>query len=108
MPPSTGLSGTQFSTLNSAGINDPEGTEKYSTTEDTYGATFYSCHTALDTCCCEVYKSGNKVIPLKHFTIVLVVPLSTLRGVDGSLHLTVPFMNRLNQTEPATFSVMSC
>jgi hypothetical protein len=27
--PSTGLSGTQFATLNSAGINDPEGPEKY-------------------------------------------------------------------------------
>jgi hypothetical protein len=27
------LSGTQFSTLNSAGINDPEGTEKYNNTE---------------------------------------------------------------------------
>jgi hypothetical protein len=27
-PPSTGLSGTQFSNLNSAGINDPEGLEK--------------------------------------------------------------------------------
>jgi hypothetical protein len=26
--------------------------------------------------------------------------------VDGSLHLTVPFMNRLNQTEPATFSIL--
>jgi hypothetical protein len=28
------------------------------------------------------------------------------RGVDGSLHLTVPTMNRLNQTEPATFSIL--
>jgi hypothetical protein len=27
------LSGTQFSTLNSAGINDPEGPEKYNNTE---------------------------------------------------------------------------
>jgi hypothetical protein len=26
-PPSTGFSGIQFSTLNSAGINDPEGPE---------------------------------------------------------------------------------
>jgi hypothetical protein len=25
-----------------------------------YGATIYSCHTALDTCCCEVQSSGNK------------------------------------------------
>jgi hypothetical protein len=31
-----------------------------------------------------------------------------LGGVDGSLHLTVPSMNRLNQTEPATFSVWPC
>jgi hypothetical protein len=53
-PPITGFSGTQFSTLNSAGINDPEGPVKYINTEVKYGATFYSCHTALDTCCCEV------------------------------------------------------
>jgi hypothetical protein len=30
-----------------------------------------------------------------------------LGGVDGSLYLTVPSMNRLNQTEPATFSILS-
>jgi hypothetical protein len=29
-------------------------------------------------------------------------------GVDGSLHLTVPSMNRLNQTEPETFSILPC
>jgi hypothetical protein len=28
--------------------------------------------------------------------------------VDGSLHLTVPSMNRLNQTESATFSILPC
>jgi hypothetical protein len=28
-------SGTEFSTLNSAGINDPEGPEKYNNTEET-------------------------------------------------------------------------
>jgi hypothetical protein len=44
------LSGTQFSTLNSAGINDPEGPAKYNNTEVKYGATFNSCHTSLDTC----------------------------------------------------------
>jgi hypothetical protein len=38
--PSTGLSGTQLSTLNSAGINDPEGPEKYNNTEVKYGAKF--------------------------------------------------------------------
>jgi hypothetical protein len=32
-PSSTGLSGTQFLTLNSAGINDPEGPEKCDNTE---------------------------------------------------------------------------
>jgi hypothetical protein len=53
-PPCTGFSGTQFSTLNSAGIIDPEGPEKYNNTEVKHGATFYSCHTAFDTCCCEV------------------------------------------------------
>jgi hypothetical protein len=55
-PISTGLSSTQLSTLNSAGINDPEGQEKYKNTEFKYEATFYSCHTALDRCCCEVKK----------------------------------------------------
>jgi hypothetical protein len=35
-------------------ITDPEGPEKYNNTEVKYGATFYSCHTALDTCCYEV------------------------------------------------------
>jgi hypothetical protein len=50
---STGLSGLQFSTLNSAGVNDPEGPEKYNITEVKYGATLYSCHTSLDTLCCE-------------------------------------------------------
>jgi hypothetical protein len=29
-----------------------------------------------------------------------------LGGVDGSLHLTVLSMNRLNQTETATFSIV--
>jgi hypothetical protein len=29
--PSTGLSGTEFSTLNSAGINDPEGQKNITT-----------------------------------------------------------------------------
>jgi hypothetical protein len=45
-PPSTGLSGTQFSTLNIAGNNDREGPEKYNNTEVKYVATFYSCHTS--------------------------------------------------------------
>jgi hypothetical protein len=31
-----------------------------------------------------------------------------LGGVDGNLHFPVPFMNRLNQTEPATFSILPC
>jgi hypothetical protein len=30
------------------------------------------------------------------------------RGAEGSLHLTVPSMNRLNQTELATFSILLC
>jgi hypothetical protein len=34
--PSTGLSGTQFSTLNIAGINDPEGPQKYNKTKVKY------------------------------------------------------------------------
>jgi hypothetical protein len=38
------LSGTQFSTLNSAGINDPEGTEKYNNTEVKYEAFLQQLH----------------------------------------------------------------
>jgi hypothetical protein len=34
------LSGTLFLTLQSAGINDPEGPEKYNNTEVKYGAIF--------------------------------------------------------------------
>jgi hypothetical protein len=30
-----------------------------------------------------------------------------LGGVDGNLHFPVPSMNRLNQTEPATFSIIN-
>jgi hypothetical protein len=46
---STGLSGTQFSALKSAGFNNPGGPEKYNkNTKVKYGATFYSCHTALE------------------------------------------------------------
>jgi hypothetical protein len=44
-PPSTGLSGTQFSTLKSAGINDPKGPEKYNNTEVKFGATLSSAVT---------------------------------------------------------------
>jgi hypothetical protein len=49
-----------------AGINDPEGPEKYYNTGVKYGAAVYSCHTALHTSCCVVLSSGNKVIPRKH------------------------------------------
>jgi hypothetical protein len=38
----------------SVDINDPKEPEKYSNTGVKYGARFYSCHMALDTCCCEV------------------------------------------------------
>ena len=34
---------------------------------------------------------------------ILLKPL--LGGMDGSLHLPLPFMNRLNQIEPATFCI---
>jgi hypothetical protein len=50
--PSTVSSGTQFSTLKSAGIYDPEGPEKYNNIT-TQNWTFYGCHTELDTCCCK-------------------------------------------------------
>jgi hypothetical protein len=38
------MSGTQFATLENAGINDPKGPEQYNNTEMRYGTTFYSCH----------------------------------------------------------------
>jgi hypothetical protein len=46
-PLSNGLSGTRSSTLKSAGINDPEGSENYNNTELKYGATFYGCRLSL-------------------------------------------------------------
>jgi hypothetical protein len=33
----TGLNGTKFKTLKSAGLNDPEGTKNYNKTEVKYG-----------------------------------------------------------------------
>jgi hypothetical protein len=39
-PPSTGLSVSQFSTLNSAGINDPKRQKKYNVTAVKYGQHF--------------------------------------------------------------------
>jgi hypothetical protein len=50
------LSGTQFSTLKSADIYDPEGPGNFNNTEVKYEG----CHTALGTCCCDVYISGEK------------------------------------------------
>jgi hypothetical protein len=44
-----------------------------------------------------------------HFRVkcwILLKPV--LGGVDGNLHFAVPSMNRLNQTEPATFSIVLC
>jgi hypothetical protein len=47
-----------------------------------------------------------KIVPVhvKCWILLKLVP----GCVDGSLHLTVPFMNRLNQTKPATYSVLLC
>jgi hypothetical protein len=42
-----------------------------------------------------VLKCGNLLKPV-------------LGDVNGSLHMTVPSMSRLNQTEPATFSILTC
>jgi hypothetical protein len=78
-PPSTGLSGTRFSTLNSAGINDPEEPEKYNNTELKNRATFYNCHTALDTCCCEVIKIRHKpLVELKVFCPKMIESIISL------------------------------
>jgi hypothetical protein len=50
--------------------------------------------------------SKFKIVPVHVKCWILLIPV--LGGVDGSLHLTVPSMNRLNQTEPATFSILLC
>jgi hypothetical protein len=50
--------------------------------------------------------SKFKIVPVQSKCWTLLKPV--LGGVDVSLHLTVPSMNRLNQTEPATFSTMPC
>jgi hypothetical protein len=47
-----------------------------------------------------------------NFTIFVFkcwILLKPVQGdVDGNLHFSIPSMNRLNQTEPATFSILSC
>jgi hypothetical protein len=50
--------------------------------------------------------SKFKIVPVHSKCWILLKPV--LGGVNGSLHLTVPSMNRLNQTEPATFSIKPC
>jgi hypothetical protein len=50
--------------------------------------------------------SKFQIVPVRVKCWILLKPV--LEGVDGSLHLTVPSMNRLNQTEPATFSILTC
>jgi hypothetical protein len=42
---------------------------------------------------------------VRHSTFALHRRLKLIGGVDGNLHFAVPSMNRLNQTEPATFSI---
>jgi hypothetical protein len=51
----------------------------------------------------------SSTIPYLHVTIQLLFTISGFIftvGDVGSLHLTVPFMNRLNQSEPAKFSIL--
>jgi hypothetical protein len=45
--------------------------------------------------------SKFKISPFLFKSCILLKPV--LGGVDGNLHIPVPSMNRLNQTEPATF-----
>jgi hypothetical protein len=47
-----------------------------------------------------------KIVQVHFKCWILLKPV--LRGVGDSLHLTVPSMNRLNQTEHATFSILPC
>jgi hypothetical protein len=51
--------------------------------------------TNLSWVCCSMYDNAKSIKPV-------------LGGVDGSLHLTVPSINRFNQTDPATFSILPC
>ena len=37
---------------------------------------------------------------------ILLINKPVLGGVGGSLHFTLPFMNRLNHTEPASFAIL--
>jgi hypothetical protein len=56
----------------------------------------------------------NTSADVSKFQIVLVrlkcwiLLMPVLGGVDGNLHFPVPSMNRLNQTEPATFTIVPC
>jgi hypothetical protein len=48
------------------------------------------------------------VSKLYQFMLNVEFCFSRCGGVEGSLHLTEPSMNRLNQTESATFSILPC
>jgi hypothetical protein len=45
-----------------------------------------------------------------HYTMIKcwILFKPVLEGVEGNLHFPLPSMNRLNQTERATFSILSC
>jgi hypothetical protein len=51
----------------------------------------------------------SKLKEFHHFHVTYWILLKpVLGGVDGNLHFSLPSMNRLNQTEFATFSILSC
>jgi hypothetical protein len=50
--------------------------------------------------------SKFQFVPVQSECWILLKPVP--RDVGGSLHLTVPSMNRHNKTEPASFSIIPC
>jgi hypothetical protein len=56
--------------------------------------------------CLEDFRGAPLSVQINVKCWILLKPV--LGGVDGSLHLTEPSMNNLNQTEPATFSILPC
>jgi hypothetical protein len=72
---------------------------------------FISCQNYYLYLCNLLLHMYKHFLHLKHVFIfmfkcwILLKPV--LRGVDSSLHFTVPSMNRLSQTEPATFTILS-
>jgi hypothetical protein len=71
--PSTGLNGTQFSTLDSAGINDPKRPEKYNNTELKYEQLFTAATRHLTPAVIKIWKQSDPSEALNPGTVMSLI-----------------------------------